>query len=250
MRKKGGCLLQSTGQLCEPTTKRQFTCQTIPHNIVSQIKKHYSFLNSFNFSGGSDVMCAANSVESFLYSSTVALQAGVSLAFILLRIPNLKPSLSWTLSWFSSLFQSRRHFFLITGVLLHTFSLLSSSFVEEEHQTWYFLTSTFFMIILCEKSVSFCKKNTRVSLELIPGNATQSESLDGENCGRYRKEKPLNHSESLTHTGLNTDQVIFTNVKLGDIFSRKEFVNSETIRRENSCYSREAAKAQYSDLSS
>ena len=82
---------------------------------------------------------------------------------------------------------------------------------------------------------------------------TQSENLDGENCGRYRKYKPLNHSESLTHAGLSIDQVIFTNVKLGDLFSRKEFVKAETIRRENSCYSREAAKrsiGQYSDLSS
>ena len=192
-------------------------------------------------------MCAANNFESFLYSSTVALQAGVSLAFILLRIPNLKSSLSWTLSCFSSLFQSRRHFFLITGVLLHVFSLLSSSFVEEEHQTWYFLTSTFFMIILFEKSVSFCKKNTRVASDVTPEKTTQSESLDGENRGRYRKEKPLNHS--LTHIGLSKDQVIFTDVNLGDLFSRKEFVNAETIRRENSCYSREEAKAQYRDLS-
>ena len=192
-------------------------------------------------------MCAANSFESFLYSSAVALQAGVSLAFILLRIPNLKSSLSWTLSWFSSLFQSRRHFFLTTGVLLHTFSLLSSSFVEEEHQTWYFLTLTFFMIILFEKSVLFFKKNTRVASEVTPEKATQSECLDGENCGRYRKEKPLNHS--LMNPGLNKDPVIFTDVNLGDIVSRKEFVNAETNRRENSCYSREAAKAQYKDLS-
>ena len=191
-------------------------------------------------------MCAANSVESFIYSSTVALQAGVSLTFILLRIPNLISSLSWTLSWFSFLFQSRRHFFLITGVLLHTFSLLSSSFVEEEHQTWYFLTSTFFMIILCQKSVLFCKTNTRAASEVTAEKATQSDSLDGENCGRYRKEKPLNHS--LTHTGSSKDQVIFTDVNLGDLFSRKEFVNAETIRRENSCYSREATKAQYRDL--
>ena len=180
-------------------------------------------------------MCAANSVESFIYSSTVALQAGVSLAFILLRIQNLKSSLSWTLSWFSSLFQNRRHLFLLTGVLLHTFSLLSSSFVEEEHQTWYFLTSSFFMINLFERSVSFCEKNTRVASELTPEKATQSESLNLENCGRYRKEKPLNHSESLTHTGLSKDQVIFTDVNLGDIFSRKEFVNAETSRREDNC---------------
>jgi hypothetical protein len=31
---------------------------------------------------------------------------------------------------------------LILGTGLHTISLLSSSFVEEEHQTWYFYTVT------------------------------------------------------------------------------------------------------------
>ena len=106
------------------------------------------------------------------------------------------------------------------------------------------------MLILFEKSVLFCKTNTLIASVLTPEKATQSENLDGENRGRCRKYKPLNHSESLTHTGLSTDQVIFTNVKLGDLFSRKEFVKAETIRRDNSCYSREAAKAQYSDLSS
>ena len=106
------------------------------------------------------------------------------------------------------------------------------------------------MLILFEKSVLFCKTNTLIASVLTPEKATQSENLDGENRGRCRKYKPLNHSESLTHTGLSIDQVIFTNVKLGDLFSRKEFVKAETIRRDNSCYSREAAKAQYSDLSS
>jgi len=32
------------------------------------------------------------------------------------------------------------------GVLLHVVSLLSSSFVEEEHQTWYFLTVTILLV--------------------------------------------------------------------------------------------------------
>lgn len=32
--------------------------------------------------------------------------------------------------------------FLVTGTLLHTLSLLSSSYVEEEHQTWYFLSTS------------------------------------------------------------------------------------------------------------
>ena len=92
-------------------------------------------------------------------------------------------------------------------------------------------------------------QDTLIASVLTPEKNTQSENLDGENRGRYRKYKPLNNSESLTHTGLSTDQVIFTNVKLGDLFSRKEFVSAETIRRENSCYSGEAAKAQYRDLS-
>ncbi len=36
---------------------------------------------------------------------------------------------------------------LVLGTISHTFSLLSSSFVEEEHQTWYFLSvSAYFLL--------------------------------------------------------------------------------------------------------
>ncbi|CAH1774450.1 unnamed protein product [Owenia fusiformis] len=37
---------------------------------------------------------------------------------------------------------------LVIGNGLHVFSLLSSSFIEEEHQTWYFLTTTLHLTIL------------------------------------------------------------------------------------------------------
>jgi len=36
---------------------------------------------------------------------------------------------------------------LCAAAVLHALSLLSSSFVEEEHQTWYFLTVTFWLVI-------------------------------------------------------------------------------------------------------
>lgn len=47
--------------------------------------------------------------------------------------------------------------FLIAGMLLHTISLLSSSYVEEEHQTWYFLSTSIhilhlFSVILTTKT--------------------------------------------------------------------------------------------------
>ena len=37
--------------------------------------------------------------------------------------------------------------FLLGGTAFHTISLLSSSFVEEEHQTWYFLTVSICLLI-------------------------------------------------------------------------------------------------------
>ena len=37
---------------------------------------------------------------------------------------------------------------MIFGTVLHTLSLFSSSFVEEEHQTWYFFTITINLLLL------------------------------------------------------------------------------------------------------
>lgn len=37
--------------------------------------------------------------------------------------------------------------FLLFGVILHAVSLASSSFIEEEHQTWYYLTATLLLLL-------------------------------------------------------------------------------------------------------
>ena len=47
--------------------------------------------------------------------------------------------------------------FLLLGGLSHTISLLASSFVEEEHQTWYFFSLTAFIIITARVSLAWLR---------------------------------------------------------------------------------------------
>lgn len=52
----------------------------------------------------------------------------------------------------STLYNSKFIRFSTFATLFHTFSLASSSFVEEEHQTWYFITHTF-LFVMCIMSL-------------------------------------------------------------------------------------------------
>lgn len=42
------------------------------------------------------------------------------------------------------------------GMLVHAISLGGSSFVEEEHQTWYFYWVTLLMLLLYNSATKFC----------------------------------------------------------------------------------------------
>ncbi|XP_072048893.1 GPI ethanolamine phosphate transferase 2-like [Amphiura filiformis] len=53
---------------------------------------------------------------------------------------------------------------LVLGTIIHTLSLLASSFVEEEHQTWYFLTLTLFMTFALMAVVSVEPINRKVKI--------------------------------------------------------------------------------------
>lgn len=191
--------------------------------------------------GGSEILCSANSVESFLYSLVIALQSGVTLATIMSglcrNLSSYKSSLSSLSSTFSSLFQSRKHSFLVTGVLLHTFSLLSSSFVEEEHQTWYFFTTTFFLIIFCEKTALFCMKKDRSKADLPEENIIQPEMFDNQNFQRTRKAKLLNHSKDFIEANFK-DQDIFTDINLDGVVLKKDLKRAKIITSENAHLSR------------
>lgn len=119
-----------------------------------------NYFFSFLFSGGSDILCSVNSLESIVLSSIFALLSGVTLGSVLIGLfhhfTSSQPFFWVVISALSSLFQSKTCCFLVIGVFLHVVSLPSSSFVEEEHQTWYLLTSTLFVIIFLEKITS-CK---------------------------------------------------------------------------------------------
>ena len=58
---------------------------------------------------------------------------------------------------------------LSAGCVLHTLSLLASSFVEEEHQTWYFFTVTVLLTLLLRSAVGLLQKSS-TSETTAPGS--------------------------------------------------------------------------------
>lgn len=75
--------------------------------------------------------------------------------------------------------------FLILASAFHTFSLASSSFVEEEHQTWYFITHTFLIII----SVMSLKKRQNdqwlLNAELLKNENRPSRTNVWSSCEKF-----------------------------------------------------------------
>lgn len=168
-------------------------------------------------------MCFAYSVESFLYTTVFAMQTGVTVTSVIMFYSSLNiPSLSSLLSSFSSLLQRRTHTFLAAGVLVHVFSLLSSSFVEEEHQTWYFFTSTLFIIIFCEKSAIFCVRKKRNDTGVSEENAIQSESLEDQNSRRYRNDKTFDNGKNFRNAEFLKGHDTFTDVNLDSLATKGE----------------------------
>ena len=144
---------------------------------------------------------------------------------------------------FSSLFQNRTHSFLVTGVVLHTFSLLSSSFVEEEHQTWYFFTSTFFVIIFFEKSALFYTRKKQSDSDLPKANAVHPENVENQKSRRYTgNERPLDRGKESRNAEFCNGCDVFTDVNLIDGLASQKEENTKTITSGKAHLLREATK--------
>ncbi|XP_067141629.1 GPI ethanolamine phosphate transferase 2 [Centruroides vittatus] len=87
------------------------------------------------------------SSESVIFHSWNALL--VSVTFICSSLLFMKSlSVLKKVSLIASILSSETNIFLVLGTALYVISLLSSSFIEEEHQTWYFITISYFIICL------------------------------------------------------------------------------------------------------
>ncbi|XP_022782149.1 GPI ethanolamine phosphate transferase 2-like isoform X2 [Stylophora pistillata] len=160
---------------------------------------HLSTCSSTVF-GGSDILCSVSSLESMVYSILCALLSGVTLASVLNGLSRFLLSsqsfISQFISALPSLFQKNTRSFLVIGVFLHVVSLYSSSFVEEEHQTWYLLISTLFVVIFLEKIASGCHEKNFSDTEFHNSFRIQEESSDEEKAHKWELYSNLRNASS------------------------------------------------------
>ncbi|XP_072172994.1 GPI ethanolamine phosphate transferase 2-like [Diadema setosum] len=98
-----------------------------------------------------DVLCSSSGTSVFLLVGFVA-----TFGFVASLVVSSPPMVYTHLITMSKRpTQTGTEIFFILGSVLHTYSLASSSFVEEEHQTWYFLTTTLMLGVCVSGCVSW-----------------------------------------------------------------------------------------------
>lgn len=84
---------------------------------------------------------------------------------------------------------------LLAGTIAHTISLAASSFVEEEHQTWYFLLSTLCLVVFQDVCRKYFREQ-RPSGDCGLGGEEEDSLLPSKDSGRLSAHfKGDGHSE-------------------------------------------------------
>lgn len=94
---------------------------------------------------------------------------------------------------------SQTEIFLLLGILIHNVSLLSTSFIEEEHQIWYFLTTTYHLILFgvaCLGSTSSNPNNTETTRKQKEPSLS---SCGVEHCNSFENRLKQYVTESVSH---------------------------------------------------
>ncbi|XP_041357687.1 GPI ethanolamine phosphate transferase 2-like [Gigantopelta aegis] len=81
--------------------------------------------------------------------------------------------------------------FLMIGTFVHTVSLLSSSFVEEEHQTWYFYSTTIHVMILAKLSYQQVTQSTLPTGQLTEQSSVPHSNKENKVEKNYQLEKDV-----------------------------------------------------------
>ena len=144
-------------------------------------------------------MLCVPSMLSFSLSCIFVVSTAITLLAVITILINMKtfglPKYFCT----SSVFSSKT--FLVFGLLLHNISLLSTSFIEEEHQTWYFLTTTYHFVLLYKIYL----KNT--SARLYEETSLNTSGPDVASSTRNLVTGQVNSKQDLKdHVGERTDK--------------------------------------------
>lgn len=168
------------------------------------------------------------------------LQTGVTVTSLLLYFSSSRSShisaISSILSAFSLLFQRRTHSFLVAGTFLYVLSLLSSSFVEEEHQTWYFVTTTLFLVVFSDKNLLFWTRKKRVNLKTNEENTLLLESVEDEFFSSCKSGKSLDRRKYFINEDCRKGRGTSFDENL-DRFKERNGVNAKAVTSKNGDFS-------------
>ncbi|KAK0064954.1 GPI ethanolamine phosphate transferase 2 [Biomphalaria pfeifferi] len=149
------------------------------------------------------IMCTAGGVPSELMCQTTFLSVGVQiivgliLFLCLLYLLNKVPNCEWSsvVKWIKC--RTVIEVFLAAGTCLHIVTYLSSSYIEEEHQTFYFLTIGVHIVLSLQLILSYLHTSSLHNEGNIESNSTLAFN------GRH---SPKSHDQNSHHLNTRTAQ--------------------------------------------